>query len=77
MFDRMSPEKLARVRRQGVTTNELNALAHVASGYGGNGASATNAEKRIAEGLLIDKVGPGKAKQLVRQARRRVVKDTF
>ena len=77
MFDRMKPEKLARAKRQSVTTNELNALAHVASGYGGNGASATNAEKRIAQDLLLDKVGEREAKKLIGQARRRVVKDTF
>ena len=77
MFDRMKPEKLARAKRQSVTTNELNALAHVASGYGGNGTSATDAERRITEGILIDKVGERKAASLIRQARRRVVKDTF
>ena len=77
MFDRMPPEMLARVKNQGTTTNELNAIAHVASGYGGNGTSATDAERRITEGILIDKVGKRKAASLIKQARRRVVKDTF
>ncbi|MEV0382454.1 hypothetical protein [Nonomuraea sp. NPDC050643] len=77
MFDRMPPNKLARAKGQTNKTNELNALAHLANGYGGNGQGCTGAESRIAQELLIDRVGLRKAKRLMDQSVKRVIKDTF
>jgi hypothetical protein len=72
MWDRMSPEKLARAKG----TDEASALAHIASGYGTGGQSATAAERRAAEALLLDKVSPREAKRLMKAATRKV-RDTF
>lgn len=68
MWDRMSPEKLARAKG----TDEASALAHVASGYGANGQGATAAERRAAEDLLLDKVSAREAKKLMKAATRKV-----
>ena len=76
MFDRMSPQKLARAKGQSTNTNQLNAIAHVAGGYGGNGQGATGGERRVAEDLLVDLVGARKADRLIKQARKKV-RDSF
>jgi hypothetical protein len=69
MFDRMSPEKLARAKSQAHNTNRRNELAHRANGFG-----VSRAEKRNAEAALIGEVGAGEAKKLMRQAEDKVIK---
>lgn len=76
MFDRMSPEKLARAKGQAQSTNEINALALLANGYRSSSQGATGAESRIAEGLLIERFGRRKANRLIQQTARKI-RDTF
>lgn len=65
MFDRMSPEKLARAKGQAQTTNQLNPIARVANGFG-----VSRADKLAAQAKLAEQVGEKKAKRLMRDAAR-------
>ena len=72
MRDRMPPEMLARAKGQAHNTNKRNQLAEVANGFG-----VDRKAKRDAHAQLVDEVGEAKAAKLMRQASRRVVRDTF
>lgn len=76
MFDRMSPEKLARAKGQAQGTNEVNSLAYLANGYRNDSQGATGAEKRIAENLLVEKLGRRRADRLIRETAKKV-RDSF
>lgn len=76
MFDRMPPEKLARAKGRAQNTNEVSALVGLANGYRNEGEGATAAERRIAENLLIEKFGRGKARRWMRQDMKKI-RDSF
>lgn len=66
MFDRMSPEKLARAKGKASNTNRRNALADVANGFG-----VTASERRIANEILTEEVGSFRSWRLKNQSKKK------
>jgi hypothetical protein len=66
MFDRMSPEKLARAKSQAHNTNHLNQLAHTANGFG-----VSRDEQRKAEAELVRQRGERDSKRRIKDAARK------
>ena len=69
MFDRMSPEKLARAKGQAKTTNRRNDLAHAANGF-----ETSRAGQARARADLEREVGEREAKKLIKEAANKAAK---
>jgi uncharacterized sporulation protein YeaH/YhbH (DUF444 family) len=65
MFDRMSPQQLAKAKGQASTTNHIRALATAANGHG-----STRQQQRKAEAELERALGSRRAKKAKEDALR-------